>query len=59
VNTAHLQRLADAATRRAADRTLPLFVRRHWAHMATGWLRRQRIAQWLSIGIYFPLTSVP
>jgi len=45
VNTAHLQRLADAATRRAADRRLPIFVREHWSHMATGWLRRWEKAQ--------------
>ncbi|MHB1799321.1 MAG: hypothetical protein ACYCUI_13645 [Vulcanimicrobiaceae bacterium] len=52
MNTAHLQRLADAATRRAADRRLPLFVRRHWSHMATGWLRRWEIAARL-----IPLTT--
>ncbi|MHB1937632.1 MAG: hypothetical protein ACYCOR_13730 [Acidobacteriaceae bacterium] len=45
MNPAYLHWLAQAASRHAANQSLPVFVRRHWAHMATGWLRRAQIAE--------------
>ncbi|MHB8388278.1 MAG: hypothetical protein ACYDBH_01695 [Acidobacteriaceae bacterium] len=45
MSAAHLCHLVAMATPRIADKRLPLYVRRHWSHMATGWIHRARIAE--------------
>lgn len=45
MNAGHLYSLAGLAAQRIQDTRLPVYIRQHWAHMATGWLRRAAIAE--------------
>lgn len=44
MSATHLYSIGVMAMHHAEDARLPLFVRRHWAHMASGWIRRSKIA---------------